>query len=65
MSARAIVSSGSLAMIKYAENGDFAGLACDECERPSPPTKDSIINKGLIGLGWYCLGGKHLCPDCK
>ena len=52
-------------MIEYSENSRFLRIRCDKCEKPSPPTDDLIVNNGLIGMGWYCLGGKHVCPDCR
>lgn len=52
-------------MVKYDEEGEFVAIHCDECDKPNPPTEDLLINCGLIGLGWFCAGGKHLCPDCK
>jgi len=52
-------------MVKYDENDQFKHIACDLCEKPSPPTEELIVNHGLTGLGWKCLGGSHHCPDCR
>lgn len=52
-------------MVEQDDKGEFVTIRCDKCGAKSPPTEDLIINHGLIGLGWYCAGGKHVCPDCK
>lgn len=52
-------------MVKYDEHGQYDKIVCDNCEEPSPPTSDLIIHHGLTGMGWKCLGGKHVCPDCR
>jgi len=52
-------------MVKYDKDGQFEAIHCDKCDKPNPPTEDLMMNRGLIGLGWFCAGGKHLCPDCK
>lgn len=52
-------------MVEQDDKGEFVTIRCDKCGKSSPPTEELIINKGLIGLGWYCAGGKHVCPDCK
>ena len=52
-------------MVERDDQGEFVAIRCDKCGKTSPPTDDLIINHGLIGLGWYCAGGKHVCPDCK
>ena len=51
--------------VEYDSKGDFVAIRCDKCGAPNPPTEDLLMNRGLVGLGWYCAGGKHLCPDCK
>lgn len=52
-------------MIQYEQDGQFRAIQCDAtgCAAVNPPVIDPSLNKGLIGLGWYCAGGKHLCPD--
>ena len=52
-------------MVEYDSKGQFVRIKCDTCQKPSPPTADLIINHGLIGMGWDCRGGSHICPDCK
>lgn len=52
-------------VVEQDDKGEFVTIRCDKCGKTSPPTDDLIINHGLIGLGWYCAGGKHVCPDCK
>ena len=51
-------------MIQYQENGQFKAIKCDvaDCEATNPPIPTPSLNEGLIGLGWHCRGGKHLCP---
>ncbi len=51
--------------VEYDSNYQFVTIRCDKCGKVSPPTEELIINKGLIGMGWFCAGGKHVCPDCK
>jgi hypothetical protein len=47
-------------MVIRDEDGHFEAIGCDakHCEARSP---EGLIPGGLIGLGWYCSGGKHLC----
>ncbi len=52
-------------MVERDQSGEFVRIRCDKCEKPSPPTSDLIVNHGLIGMGWNCRGGSHVCPDCK
>lgn len=52
-------------MVEYDDKGEFVAIRCDKCGKHNPPTDDLIANRGLVGLGWYCAGGKHVCPDCK
>ena len=52
-------------MVKYDTNGEFVAIHCDKCDKPNPPVEDLMMNRGLVGLGWYCAGGKHVCSDCK
>lgn len=52
-------------MVEYDDKGDFVAVRCDKCGKHNPPTEDLMMNRGLVGLGWYCAGGKHVCPDCK
>lgn len=49
-------------MIERDTKGEFVRIRCDTCGEPAPSTPDRIINHGLIGLGWACSGGKHVCP---
>lgn len=52
-------------MVERDTKGDFVRIKCDDCGKPSPSKSDLIINHGLIGMGWKCTGGSHVCPDCK
>lgn len=52
-------------MIERDKTGDFVRIRCDRCDCPAPPSDNLIINHGLIGLGWDCKGGKHVCAICK
>jgi hypothetical protein len=45
-------------------NGDYLGLKCDTCEKPSPPTDEIMRAFGLSRMGWHCSGGTHICPGC-
>ena len=49
------------------EEGTFLYVECDDCKREAPSSIEELSKKqphGLIGLGWECLGGKHVCPEC-
>lgn len=52
-------------MVERDDKDQFVAIRCDKCGKNSPPTSELIINKGLIGMGWFCRGGSHVCPDCK
>lgn len=52
-------------MIERDANQQFVRIRCDKCGEPAPPSDALIINKGLIGMGWECSGGVHICPHCK
>lgn len=52
-------------MVEQDDKGNLVAIRCDSCGKASPPTEELIINKGLIGMGWFCKGGSHVCPDCK
>jgi hypothetical protein len=44
---------------------EITAIVCDEIGcMTKAPDDDTLIMKhhGLRGLGWYCSGGKHLCP---
>lgn len=49
-------------MVERDSKGDFAAIRCDKCGLHAPPTSDLVINHGLIGMGWECHGGTHICP---
>jgi len=40
------------------------GIRCDgpECETVAPDAKTIAQGGGLINMGWWCKGGKHMCP---
>ena len=50
-------------MIERDDNDEFVRIRCDVCRAPAPPNSDLIINHGLNGMGWHCMGGTHLCPE--
>lgn len=50
--------------VKRDENGQYLGLACDECGTMAPDTTAIMAGHGLINMGWYCSGGRHICPAC-
>lgn len=52
-------------MVERDDKDQFVAIRCDKCGKNSPPTSELIINKGLIGMGWFCRGGSHVCPDCR
>lgn len=52
-------------MIEVNDKDEFVRIRCDRCSEPSPPTADLCINHGLVGMGWDCKGGKHVCPTCR
>lgn len=45
------------------EDGNYQHIKCDVCEEISPPAAVLLDKGGLQGLGWYCSGGKHRCPE--
>lgn len=50
-------------MIERNDKDEFVRIRCDECNKPAPPSPDILINRGLVNMGWHCLGGHHLCPQ--
>ena len=51
-------------MIKRDEiTGEYIGVHCDVCSKPSPPVDKVMAGHGLNNMGWYCRGGNHFCPD--
>lgn len=43
-------------------DGNTAGAPCP-VEAPLVTRGAPAAPDGLVGLGWYCKGGKHLCPE--
>lgn len=40
-------------------------ITCDTCGTEAPPAEEIMRAHGLNRLGWYCVGGKHICPIHK
>lgn len=40
-------------------------IVCDHpgCSTVAPRDTKTLLHGGLRGLGWYCAGGSHLCPQ--
>lgn len=45
--------------------GEYLNIKCDveSCQTVSPPAEELIKHHGLVNMGWYCSGGRHLCPE--
>lgn len=52
-------------MIERDDKDQFVRIRCDVCNKPAPPSDAPFLNHGLIGIGWDCKGGKHVCSDHK
>lgn len=50
--------------VNRSADGEYLGLKCDTCEKPSPTTQEIMAAHGLSRMGWYCSGGTHICTDC-
>lgn len=44
------------------DENNVTGIECDRCGKPAPNTLKELMPNGLIGLGWKCSGGRHICP---
>lgn len=51
-------------MVERDDKDEFVRIRCDTCDNPAPSTTAPFLNHGLIGLGWDCKGGRHVCPKC-
>lgn len=50
--------------VRRNQAGEYLGLQCDTCAKPSPSTAEIMEAHGLNRMGWYCSGGTHICGDC-
>lgn len=44
---------------------EIVAIVCDEpgCKTAAPDDNTLLMkHQGLRGMGWYCSGGRHLCP---
>lgn len=50
--------------LRNPDTGQITSIVCDAdmCGEIAPSEFEALRGGGLRGLGWYCAGGKHLCP---
>lgn len=51
-------------MIVRNDKGEPLYLACDMtgCDTRAPERDVVLRGGGLINMGWWCKGGRHMCP---
>jgi hypothetical protein len=40
-------------------------VRCDTCGTEAPPAAEILAAHGLVRLGWWCSGGRHICERCE
>ena len=39
-------------------------VRCDTCGTDAPPAHEILAAHGLVRMGWFCVGGRHVCGGC-
>jgi hypothetical protein len=49
-------------MAAFIDDQNMVQIQCNVCREDAPPVSEIIKAGGLQNMGWYCVGGIHLCP---